>query len=167
MEKYSQVHRRPLLKAGGFIHYNVGKYQGFSVQLEVERTFRAKEFLTSGPRIEYTQFISDDYGGGDQNLYVGYAFKFYPLYWQFRKPYRGIFIGAEPLLLLKGPNDYDRYGPGLGSLLGYQHIFDDRISVGFDASMRYFQNLNDKAAKNNSADRYFSFFLSIHVGIKL
>jgi len=158
--------RGTLFKAGGFLHFYSGHYGGFSAHLELERAFRSKEFLTSGPRLEYTQYESAG-RRGDQYLYVGYAFKFYPLYWKFHKPYQGVFIGGEPMLLLKGTNRYARYGPGAGAILGYQHLFHNRISAGIDASMRYLQNLNAKAVKFNQEDHYFSGFVSINIGLKL
>ena len=160
-ELHAQSSRVPLIKVGGFVHF---KNKGFTVQFEYERMFRRNALLTAGPRMDYTNF--EDFT--DKNLFVVYQVKFYPLYWALhKKPYEGIFVGIEPLWLVGSQDSYSRTGPGLGSLLGFQHVIKDRIPIAIEVGMTYVQNLNDSAPQNNSKDRYFYFFVGLKTGIKL
>lgn len=168
---HGQSDLRPLLKAGGFVYFTDSEYSGFSLHLEYEKAIRNKEFLTSGPRIDYTytKFLQGYRYSGDvgPKLYVGYELKFYPMYWKSNIPYRGIFIGIEPLFLMQGENEFYRYGPGVAALAGYQHMFKKRFSLSFEGSMIYFQNLNERRRPDNPDDRYFNLFACIKFGIKL
>jgi hypothetical protein len=165
-----QNERSPLLKIGGFVYFTHSEYSGFSANFEYERTWR-KESFTSGPRLDYTFTKNLGYtytGDIGPKLYLGYELKFYPFYQKYKSPYRGIFLGIEPLILTKRPNnDSFRYGPGVGALAGYQYIFNDKISLSFEGSVVYFQNLNEDRAKKNPQDRYFSTYVTIKVGIRL
>jgi len=159
---------RPLLKAGGFIYASTSGYNGFSFHLEFERTFKRLEYLTTAPRIDYVNINRYP----EKNLFVGYEVKFYPLYWKFREAYRGISIGVEPLMLIKSEAvPYARYGPGLGSLIGYQYLFKDKISVGLEGSMIYLQNLNKDSKQYpgyvHPSERYFYFFACLKLGIRI
>lgn len=160
LELRAQTSRAPLLKIGGFVYF---KNNGFSVHLEYERMFRRYAFLSSGPRVDYLNFEEFD----DKNLFVGYQVKFYPLYWTFQKPYEGIFVGLEPLWLVGSENSYSRTGPGISSLLGFQHVIKEKIPIDLEVGMNYIQNLNSSAQKNNPEDRYFYFFVALKAGINL
>ena len=160
-ELLAQTSRASLIKVGGFVHF---KNKGFTIQFEYEKMFRRYAFLTAGPRIDYSNF--EDFT--DKNLFVGYQVKFYPLYWSFhKKPYEGIFVGLEPLWLVGAQNSYSRTGPGIGSLLGFQHVIKDKIPVALEVGMTYVQNLNSSAQQGNPEDRYFYFFVGLKAGINL
>jgi hypothetical protein len=153
---------KPLIELGGFLHFNSG-YKGFSAHAELEKAFKRRPYFTSGPRLDYTDYkdVSQD-----KDFYVGYQLKFYPLYWNFNAPYQGIAIGVEPMWLGKSNDSDARYGPGIGTSLGYQHLFGKRIYMSLDTSMFYIQNINDQAPPKNPEDRYFYFFLSLNLGLR-
>jgi len=162
LEVHAQSHK-PLLKAGVFPYFKNSNVSGFSAHLEMERAWKRSAFITSGPRMDYV-----DIHNFRPDFYIGYHIKFYPLYWNYRRPYQGIFVGLDPLFKMKYPADeLSRYGPGLCGLFGYQHVFNDRISLSFEGSVVYFQNLNDDVYRNNPEDRYNTVFASIKIGIKL
>lgn len=164
IDPVSPPDRRPLLKIGGFIYLDSSKYGGFSFHLELERAFKRKAYLTSGPRIDYINLKHFF----DKNYFFGYELKFYPMYWKTGKPYHGLFVGLEPVYLVQtNINKYSRYGPGGGTFLGYQQIIKDKFSVAFEASMAYIFDLNDDSPKFNDDGKYFYLFLSIKFGIKL
>lgn len=154
---------KPLLKIGAFPYLRHAGVSGFSAHFELEKAWKNKEFITSGPRLDYV-----DIRNFRPNFYLGYQLKFYPFYWHYERPYQGIFIGIDPFYLMKNPGDgLSRYGPGLGGLLGYQHVFNNRISVSFEGSVVYFQNLNNNVYRNNPEDRYQTTFANIKVGVRL
>jgi len=171
LNAHAQSFPRPLLKAGGFIYFTDSEYSGFSLHLEYEKAIRNNAFLTSGPRIDYTytKFLQRYRYSGDvgPKLYVGYELKFYPMYWKSIIPYRGIFIGIEPLFLMQGENEFYRYGPGLAALAGYQHLIKGRFSLSVEGSVIYFQNLNERRRPDNPDDRYFNLYACIKFGITL
>ena len=125
-----------------------------------------------GPRLDYLYIrylqgntYSGDIGG---KLHIGYQLKFYPFGGKSRVPYQGVFIGVEPLFLMKRPgDDLFRYGPGLGALAGYQHVLKERFSLAFEASMVYFQNINESRPPKNPEDRYFELYACIKFGLRL
>lgn len=163
-DQTSKVLRRPLLKIGGFIYPDSSRYGGFSFHLEFERTLRRKAYLTSGPRLDYINF--EDFF--DKNYFVGYEFKFYPMYWKTGKPYHGVFIGIEPLYLVQtNVNKYSRYGPGVGTLLGYQQMIRDKFSICIEPAMNYILDLNSNSPKYNNDGKFLYFLLSIKFGLKL
>lgn len=164
LDPTNDVDRRPLIKIGGFIYPDSSKYGGFSIHLEFERTFRRKAYLTSGPRLDYINF--DDFF--DKNFFIGYELKFYPMYRRKKKPYHGAFIGIEALYLVQtSVNKYSRYGPGVGTFLGYQHMIKDKFSVAIEPAMAYILDLNGDSPKNNSDGEYIYFLISLKFGIKL
>lgn len=165
-----------LIKAGGFIYIDIrrSEFSGFSLHAELERAFRRKPFLSSGPRLDYVKI--PDFGITGENVYVGYNFKVYPFHFKHRVPLRGVFLGLEPLWLLNKHNisrqgtNIGRYGPGVGSLIGYQHLFKNKISVGFEGCMAYVQNLNDNSNRfqgyHHKSGRYIYFHSSFKIGWK-
>lgn len=163
-----------LIKAGGFIYVNKGEYSGFSVHMELERAFQRRQFLTSGPRLDYVKI--PDFGTIGENVYIGYHIKMYPFYFKHHVPFKGLFVGLEPLILInrnavdRQGIDWGRYGPGIGSLVGYQHIVKNKISVGLEGSMNYIQNLNDNTnayqGYNHESGRYIYFYANFKVGLK-
>ena len=157
----SQILDNKVIKIGGFVYTHHFNYTGYSINFELEKIIKNKEFLTHGPGIDYVylkDFIS-------KNIYLGYNIKFYPLYWIYRKPFRGLFIGIDPFFLLKDPrNDFNRYGPGFGTTIGYQIIFKDKISLSYELNINYFQNLNPNVIKKNNLDRYFGSTQSLKIG---
>lgn len=162
------VRARPLLKFGGFPYFERSSYSGFSLHLSSERAFRKRQYFTSGPRIDYVN-LSDF---PDKNLSIGYEVKFYPFYWKHRQPYRGLYVSVEPLVLIKTDfNPGAKFGPGLGLLLGYQYLIEDKISLGLEACMGHFKNLNKEALQypgsSNSEERYFYFLACFKVGFKI
>lgn len=168
---FSQTERRPLLKVGGFVYFTKSEYSGFSVHFEFERTWKQNQRFTSGPRLDYT-FTKDlgyNYTGDiGPKVYVGYELKYYPFQNKLEYPYQGVFVGIEPLILMHKPSsDFYRYGPGLGALLGYQHLIKKKYSLGLEGSLIYFQNLNKERPPDNSEDRYYSLYACLKVGIRL
>ena len=157
------VDRKPLIKVGGFIYPDSSRYGGFSLHLELERTFRRAQYLSGGVRLDYLNF--EDFF--DKNIFIGYQLKFYPFYWKSKKPYQGFFIGVDPLYLVQKGNDYSRYGPGLGALIGYQHIIKNKFSVGIEPGGAYIIDLNGDSPQNNPDNEYFYFFIALKFGIKL
>ena len=160
---FGQTGTNALVKAGGFIYFLHSQYNGFSTHVELEKAFKRAEFLTSGPRLDYVNF---DYSPSD--LMLAYDLKLYPFYWIKKKPYHGMFIGVDVTYLLK-TNDihYSRFGPGVGALLGYQHVFKDKFFLSLEGSMIYVQDLNDKAPQHNAAHRYLYVFACIKGGWKI
>ena len=165
---FCQVSIDPLIKGGGYVYFSNSRYLGFSVNLEYEKTFKRKEFLTHGPRLDYYRMrpYPEKYFYGLENLSLGYELKVYPFYYRSHKPYHGISLGLYPCYYVK-TNQYYRYGPGLGSLFGYQYLFKNKISAAIETSVIYFQNINQSVYKKNPVDRYYFFFISIKVGLKL
>ena len=165
---YCQVAINPLIKVGGYTYFSHSRYLGFSVNLEYEKTFKRKEFLTHGPRLDYYRMrpYPEKYFYGIENLSLGYELKVYPFYYRSHKPYHGISLGLYPCYYVK-TNQYYRYGPGLGSLFGYQYLFKNKVSAAIETSVIYFQNVNPNVYKKNPVDRYYLLFISIKVGLKL
>lgn len=156
--------RRPLIKVGGFIYPDSSTYGGFSIHLEFERTLRRKAYLTSGPRLDYINF--EDFF--DKNFFIGYELKFYPFYFRTKKPYHGVFIGGELLYLVQtNANSYSRYGPGVGTFVGYQHVIKDKFSVAIEPAMAYILDLNGDSPQNSTDAKYFYFLICLKFGIKL
>jgi hypothetical protein len=163
-----------LVKVGGFIYVDKGEYNGFSVHMELERAFKRRQYLTSGPRLDYVKI--PDFGTIGENLFIGYHIKVYPFYFKHHVPFKGLFVGLEPLMLIninevdRNGNDLGRYGPGLGSLLGYQFTLRDKVSIGFEGCMNYVQNLNDNTNRfqgyNHESGRYIYFYANVKIGKK-
>lgn len=160
---FGQNDTSPLIKAGGFVYFLHGNYNGFSVHLEYERAFKHAPFLTSGPRLDYTNF---EYSLGD--LMLAYDLKLYPFYGARKKSYHGLFMGIDITYLVKSQHvDKARYGPGIGSLFGYQYLFKDKVSLCLEGSMIYLQDLNENAPQHNPANRYLYVFACIKAGVKI
>ncbi len=167
---FSQSDSRPLTKVGGFINFNhPSGFGGFFFSLENERVFKNNSFFSHGPRLDYDKGkrnIQNNFPG-IENLVLGYELKFYPFHYIKHKPYQGIFIGVYPCYFTP-INQVYKNGPGLGSLMGYQHIFKDKISASFEGSVIYMQNVNETTRyRTNSQDRYFYITPSFKIGFKL
>jgi hypothetical protein len=160
---FAQAKVDPLLKAGGFVYFYRGEYNGFSANVEFEKAFTRSHFLTSGPRIDYI-----NYPGNDNSLMLAYDLKFYPFYWKNRRPYQGMFIGVDLVYFLKNSDTYSsRYGPGIGSLIGYQYLIKDKVSLSIEGNVIYMHDLSETAVQTNLRHNYFDEFLSVKVGFRL
>ena len=158
-----QSDNAPWLKAGGFI-YNVfspSKPSGWSLHGEVERKFSKSEFLTQGLRADHLK-----YGTSFQHTSLRYQLKFYPFYFVSRRAYKGFSVGLTPGYLINKTGGH-RHGPVVGTVLGYQHLFGDRFSLGLEGTSSLMQNLNQEYPYSNASDRYLFFTTSIKLGIKL
>ncbi len=165
---FSQSDNRSLTKGGGYLNFNhPSGFSGFFFSLENERAFKTNSFLTHGPRLDYNRAKRSYSFPGIENLVLGYELKFYPFHYIKHKPYQGIFIGVYPCYFTP-INQVYKYGPGLGSLMGYQYVFKDKISLSFEASVIYMQNVNEITRyRTNSQDRYFYITPSLKIGFKL
>jgi len=160
---FGQTDRNYLIKAGGFLYFLESGDNGYSLHLEYERAFENLQFLTFGPRIDYTEF---KYSTGA--LMIAYDLKLYPFYWFSKKPYRGIFLGADVTYLIHNKDiNESRYGPGIGSLFGYQHVFKEKVSLCLEGSMAYVQDLNKESRRRNSKHQYLYVFACIKVGLRI
>ena len=169
-DSFSQNDQRSLIKAGGYLNFNHSSgFSGFIFSLEKERTFKKNMSFTHGPRLDYDKAkrdLSKNFPG-IENLIVGYGLKFYPFYFKSHKPYKGIFIGLYPCYFMPINIRY-KYGPGVGSPIGYQHVFKDKISLGFEGSVIYMRNINENAFyQSNPKNKYYYFLLCFKVGLKL
>jgi hypothetical protein len=167
----SQGQNKPntLYKIGGFFHFYKGEYHGYSLNMEIENSFKNRSF-THGPRIDYSRFKSLSWPvshAAFEALTFGYQFKFYPLHKKDQQPYNGLFLGAYPFFGIPVDNQHQRNGPGLGTVLGYQQMIKSKFSLSLEASMLYLQNINENIPRNNPNDRYFYFNTSLKLGIKL
>lgn len=156
-----------LLKPGAFLSFYEAKCTGFSLSLELESSFKS-QFFSHGPRLDYTRIypIPEKYFLGRENLLVGYQVKYYPLQTNKKRQYHGPFIGGYPFYNMP-VFPIHRNGPGLGTVIGYQHVFRDKYSLSFEASILYFQNMNESVPRKNPADRYFFFNATLKFGIRL
>lgn len=123
-----------ILKGGFFPYVHQHEFKAIAAHAEFEGAFRRSPFLTSGPRLNYINVFNSGY-----HLMIGYDLKLYPMYRKSRGPYRGLFIGAEVgYFPRKGRNDGSSdFGPCAGPLLGYQHIFNNKLSLSFETSMPF------------------------------
>ena len=157
-----------MIKGGGFVFYSKGDYTGFTLNAETERALNHKYRFTSGLRIDY------DWGKpkpekmfpGIENLIFGYDFKFYPFKRKTSKPYQGVFLGLNPCYFYNINTMY-KYGPGVGSILGYQYLLKDRFTLSSEFTLTYMQNINDNALQTNSQDLYFYLFFNVKFGVLL
>jgi hypothetical protein len=130
----------------------------------LEKPFHRKEFLTSGPRVDYLGPMNDSQG----NLFVGYEFKLYPLHWKLQKSLQGPFLGFSPMVLLNTRADRkSRYGPGITPLLGYQQVIKKKYSISLEGGVPYIQDLNSNSPTHNPEGWYFYLFLNFKFGFKL
>ena len=160
---FGQIDRNYLIKGGAFFYVRESRFNGYSAHLEYEKAFKHNKFLTAGPRLDYTEFKCS-LGA----LMIAYDLKLYPFYWLSKKPYQGIFIGADVVYLIKSKSvDNSRYGPGIGSLFGYQHVFKDKFSLCLEGSMIYLQDLNKKALQHNPEHRYLYVFACLKAGLRI
>lgn len=169
IDSFSQIDNRSINKIGGFPVLADGKLTGYFFSLDRESIFKNKRSFTHGPRLNYDTDGMDlrKRFPGMENLVIGYQFKFYPFHYIKQKPYQGIFIGIYPCYFTP-INELYKNGPGLGSLLGYQYVFKDKISLSFEASVIYMQNVNKTTPySTNSQDRYFYITPSVKIGFKL
>jgi hypothetical protein len=165
---FSQVNEKQLIKIGSYYNFVYPSTTLFN--FEAEKSFAKRKALTHGFRMDYYS-APPSYSGnkvfrGARNLMVSYGLKWYPLHFVSRKPYHCIFIGAE-LCYITAINKHYKFGPGLGSQLGYQYVFKNNISLGPELKVIYMQNVNDLAFRNNPHDRYFYIIPSIKIGKKL
>ena len=152
-----------LLKVGGMVYFYDSKYTGYSFHLEYESAFSRNEFLTSGPRFDFVAPRT-----GNATSFLGYAFRIYPMYGIAKRPYNGLFIGADPLFVVINPGaSSSRYGPGIGMLLGYQQVFRDRLAISLEASPVYMRDINKEATQHNSHHGYWYAFASLKFALKL
>jgi hypothetical protein len=159
-----QHSRKALLKAGLFIVPYHQTPELSSLHVELEKPFPRKKFLTLGPRLDYLRPMNDSQG----NLFIGYAFKLYPLHWKLQKSFQGPFIGFEPMVLVNTRADRkSRYGPGITPLLGYQQVIEKKYSISFEGGVPYIQDLNHRSPAQNPEGRYFYVFLNFKLGIRL
>ncbi|MBL7870288.1 MAG: hypothetical protein JNM78_01655 [Cyclobacteriaceae bacterium] len=161
--------QRPLSKIGGYPIFSYGHVSGFFFSLESERVFKTNNYFTHGPRLDYDKDGKDPKKlfPGIENLVLGYQLKAYPFHFKNRKSYQGIFIGAYPCYFLP-INKLYKNGPGLGSVIGYQYVLKDKISLSAETSMIYMQNVNETTPySTNSKDRYFYITPSFKIGFKL
>lgn len=161
---FGQSNQTPVVKGGGFLYFLEHQFNGYSLHLEYEKVFRHAPFFTSGLRIDYTQFKNST--GAPM---IGYDIKVYPFYGlSKRRLYHGIFTGVDLAYLIQTKSSKDsRYGPGLGMLLGYQHILKDRISLSLEGVMIYVQDLSEKSIQHNPERRYLYVFANLKVGLKI
>lgn len=160
---FCQIDRSSLIKGGAFLYVLESKFNGYSIHLEYEKTLKNKEFLTAGPRLDYTEF--KHISGA---LMIAYDLKLYPFYWISKKPYHGMFIGADLTYLIQHRNiATSRYGPGIGSLFGYQYVLKDKVSLCLEGSMIYMQDMNENAPQYNPEHRYLYVFACLKAGIKI
>ena len=167
---YCQIKPDPLLKIGGFIYINPNKnnfypyvFIGNSLNIEYEKAFRKNQFLTYGLRLDYLYQKPI----WSRNLYLGCELKFYPIFIKKNKPYQGLFMGINSFYIFKDQkNDFNKYGPGIGIILGWQFLIRNKISLSYEIIMNYYQNLNE-LSKKNPQNRYFGFVESIKIGFKL
>jgi hypothetical protein len=155
-----------VIKGGGFVFYSKGDYTGYTLNAETERAFNHTYRFTRGLRIDY------DWGKpkpekmfpGIENLIFGYDFKFYPFKREASKTYQGVFLGLNPCYFYNINSKY-KYGPGVGTILGYQYLLKDRFTLSSEFTMTYMQNINDNAVQTNSQDRYFYLFFNVKFGV--
>lgn len=126
-----------ILKAGFFPYIHQHDFNAMAAHVEFEGAFKRSPFLTSGPRLDYINVF-----GPGHHLMIGYDLKLYPLYKKSRGPYRGLFIGVEAGYFPRkvGNEVSNDFGPCAGPLLGYQHIFNDKLSLSFETSMPFVAN---------------------------
>lgn|SRR5690606_26827436 len=127
----------PILKAGLFPYINQHEFKAIAAHVEFESAFKRSPFLTSGPRLDYINVF-----GSGHHMMIGYDLKLYPLYKKSKGPYRGLFIGVEAGYFPRkvGGEVSSDFGPSAGPLLGYQHIFNDKLSLSFETSMPFVQD---------------------------
>jgi hypothetical protein len=161
---------RPLFKLGGYPIFRNSKLNGYILSFELERVFKRNMSFTYGPRTDYYEaggyFDYPTYFSGVKYLSLGYQLKVYPFHFIYDKSYQGPYIGTFATYL--APIDW-RYknGPGIATPVGYQYVFKKKISLGAEATMVYFKNVNLKAIdRSNPEERYFFFLLSIKLGMK-
>ena len=171
----SQNDQRSLTKVGGFLNFNdPSGFFGFSLNFEHEQMVKRSMSFSHGFRLDYeiarSYLISNPsqvkFFSRMENLVIGYELKFYPFYYRSQKPYHGIFMGIDACYFTPINQRY-KYGPGFGTLVGYQYVFKKNISIGCEASMIYMQNINDQAFSTNAKDRYIYFLACVKVGIKI
>ena len=162
-DAYSQSNNAPWLKAGGFIYnaFSPSKQLAWSLHGEVERKFSKCEFLTQGLRADHLK-----YGTNFRHTSLSYQLKFYPFYFVSRRAYKGLSVGLTPGYLINKAGG-NRHGPVVGTVLGYQHLFGDRFSLGLEGSSSLMQNLNREYSHRNNSERYLFFTTSVKLGIKL
>ena len=144
-------------------YLNQNENIGYQISIEYERNFGKIKFITNCIQFDYVyqKPISS------RNVYLGYGIKFYPCYWKYKQPNRGIILGLIPIFIFRDPkNDFTPYGPGISTLLGYQLIIKNKFSLSFEVHLNYFQSLN-KNTSHNPNNRYFNFLENFKMGIKL
>lgn len=82
-------------------------------------------------------------------------------------PGKGIIVGINPFYIIKDPiNDFNRHGPGIGIITGWQFVIKKHFSLSLEIEYYYYKNIN-KLGSKNPTDRYMGFIISIKIGIKL
>ena len=168
MEIMGQERRDRLVKFGGMAHYNTsnipGLNMGYNAGFEFERAYGKMEFLSHSFRFDlnYMPFVQEQFN------YFGYNFKFYPLYWSYRrKPLRGFFIGAGPSVFNQNLSyRVSRFGPGMNVTAGYQVFINDWLSVVYEMDMHYLKNRNFEYPWHNPDNHWYTFFYHIKLGVR-
>lgn len=163
---HAQSENVKLLKAGGFIYYRNSSFSAFSFNLDSERQFRKSKSLSHGFRIDFLSAPPKPkyYFFGYQSLAVGYQFRVYPFYFKKKQGLKGFFTGLYPCYHVNIDKRY-RSGPAAGLLIGYQFVFK-KISLSYEFSPVYMQNVNPDIPPRNPRDRYFLLFNTLKLGIK-
>ena len=175
LDSFSQNDYRPVTKIGGFVKFlHTSGVSGYYLNFERERAFKKNLSFSHGLRIDYTKSnpyysttaTSARFSQGLHYLSFGYQIKFYPFYFKSHKPHYGIFIGIDPCYFTPIDKRYIN-GPGLGSLIGYQYVFKNRIYVGLEGSIGYMLNVNRYALfQPSDTNGYFFQFGNIKIGKK-
>ncbi|HTE32877.1 MAG TPA: hypothetical protein VK666_20990, partial [Chryseolinea sp.] len=152
-----------IVKAGAFVYPHDGSYGGLGMHAEYEMALGKTLLFSMGPRIEY-----EDFEGSTPVITIGYQLKYYPLAKHAGRRMQGPMVGLEATYaLMDRARTYERYGPGLGLIVGYQHRFKKRLSLSFEVCPIYMKDLNDKSRKGNPEGRYWYGFVCIKAGISL
>lgn len=160
---------RPLTKMGGYLYlYRFSKYSGYSLNFERENVFRQNSAFTHGPRLDYSNAkpSPQTFFPGSENLILGYEVKVYPFYSRNKRSYKGLFLGINPCYFVNVKRRF-KYGPGLGSLIGYQFWIKNKFSLSGEGMLIYMQNTNPRTTRQNPQDRYFYIFANVKLGLRL
>lgn len=156
----AQVDESPVTKIGGWYYFNSPSYNTLSV--ERERSIRQSLTFTHGPRLD----LNFGETSGLLSMAMGYQFKYYPFSLLREKPSRGVFLGLEPCYFIK-VREQTVYGPGIGTLLGYQLWIKNKVAVSLETSLKYMQNMNPNALGVYLNSWYLHSFLFLKVGMRI
>lgn len=158
-----QVDNSQLVKIGLFFYPIEYRYNGFSIHLEMEKFFSKKKSFSTGPRVDFVNIKN-----GVPALLLGYNLKLYPFFSRKKIQNKGFFISIAPVIKPKILNVYyERYGPGVMSLLGYQFFLKDYISLSGECSWTYLRDINNYSQQFNANRLYVYVYANVKVGIRL